>query len=70
MYRSGEKQGNYVCQRYNRAIEAFNKQESGSEMEWWSSLPVFWQGFICGGIVVPLVIVVIEIIVKLGLRRA
>ncbi len=34
-------------------------------MEWWSNLSDFWRGFICGGIVVPLVIVIIEIIIKL-----
>jgi hypothetical protein len=43
-------------------------EESG--MEWWGCLPEFWQGFICGGLAVPLVIVTIEIIVKRCLRRA
>ncbi len=38
-------------------------------MGWWSGLSEFWQGFICGGIAVPLAIVVIEIIVKFGVKR-
>ena len=38
-------------------------------MEWWSGLSKFWQGFICGGVAVPLGIVLIEIVVKFGLRR-
>ena len=37
-------------------------------MKWWKELSDFWRGFICGGFLVPLTIVVIEIIVKLGLR--
>ena len=39
------------------------------KMEWWSGLSKFWQGFICGGVAVPLGIVFVEIIVKLGLKR-
>ena len=38
-------------------------------MGWWSGLSEFWQGFICGGIAIPLVILAIEIIVKFGLKR-
>ncbi len=38
-------------------------------MEWWISLPAFWQGFICGGITIPLVIIAIEIIIKFVLKR-
>ncbi len=38
-------------------------------MGWWNGLSEFWQGFICGGVAVPLIIVIIEIIVKKGLRR-
>jgi len=34
-------------------------------MEWWNALSEFWKGFICGGTSVPLIIVIIEIIVKL-----
>jgi hypothetical protein len=37
-------------------------------MSWWNALSEFWQGFILGGICVPLAIVVVEIIVKLALR--
>jgi hypothetical protein len=39
-------------------------------MGWWWNMSGFWQGFICGGVAVPLVIVIIEIIVKLWLKRA
>jgi len=39
-------------------------------MHWWSGLSNFWQGFICGGVAIPLVIVIIEIIVKFWLRRS
>jgi len=39
-------------------------------MEWWSSLSEFWQGFIYGGITVPLSIIAIEITVKLGFKRS
>ncbi|WP_304082394.1 hypothetical protein [Maridesulfovibrio ferrireducens] len=38
-------------------------------MDWWGTLPVFWQGFIVGGVVVPLSIVLIEIVVKMVLSR-
>ena len=36
----------------------------GNDMDWWTTLPVFWKGFICGGISVPVAIVCIEILVK------
>jgi len=38
-------------------------------MEWWSGLSEFVRGFICGGITIPLVIVIIELIIKLGFKR-
>jgi len=38
-------------------------------MEWWNGLSEFWRGFICGGVAVPLVIVIIETIVKFWLKR-
>ncbi|MDD4457681.1 MAG: hypothetical protein PHC98_08875 [Syntrophotalea acetylenica] len=38
-------------------------------MSWWSTLSEFWRGFIIGGVSVPLAIVAVEIVVKLGLRR-
>jgi len=38
-------------------------------MQWWNGLSEFVRGFICGGITVPLVIVIIEVAVKLGLKK-
>jgi len=34
----------------------------------WKKIPVFWRGFIAGGVIVPLSIVFLEIIVKLALH--
>jgi len=38
-------------------------------MGWWNGLSEFWRGFICGGVAVPLGIVIIKIMVKMCLRR-
>lgn len=38
-------------------------------MGWWMELSEFLKGFICGGIAIPLGIVLIEIVVKLVLHR-
>lgn len=36
-------------------------------MTWWTTLPEFWKGFICGGIAVPVAIIAIEVVVKFAL---
>ena len=33
-------------------------------MSWWTTLPVFWKGFIWGGITVPAAIILIEVVIK------
>lgn len=38
-------------------------------MNWWTTLPVFWKGFIWGGISVPAAIVVVEVIFKFVIHR-
>ena len=65
------------CRVYTRLLSEPEKSRrwsaaSGTEefkMGWWSGLSQFWQGFICGGIAVPFAIVIIEIIIKFGLKR-
>ncbi len=37
-------------------------------MTWWTTLPVFWKGFICGGFSVPAAIVLIELVIKFFIR--
>ncbi len=37
-------------------------------ISWWKKLSNFWCGFITGGVVVPLCIIVVEIIFKLVLN--
>ncbi|WP_319470475.1 hypothetical protein [uncultured Pseudodesulfovibrio sp.] len=36
-------------------------------MKWWKSLPNYWRGFITGGVVVPLSVLVVEFTIKYAL---